>query len=146
MGWGGRCHLGRKWWREGSAEGRPQAFSRALMLGRWSRRGQEIRSGNAHPHTGNLAQIQLAKRTSTLPHTADMPSTSCCPLGQRAADCAPLPPSPVPSIPTALAFLWPHHFSKRTRCQGKLAALRGRGVQADVIPEAASVTSIREGG
>lgn len=42
---------------------------------------------------------------------------------------APLPPPPVPAVPT----VWPCHFPKRIRCQGKLAALRGKRVQADLI-------------
>lgn len=42
---------------------------------------------------------------------------------------ASLPPPPVPAVPT----VWPCHFPKRIRCQGKLAVLRGKRVQADLI-------------
>lgn len=50
------------------------------------------------------------------------------------------PPPPAPSTPTAFAFFWPCHIPKRIRCLGKLAALRSKGVQADLILGAAVFT------
>lgn len=50
------------------------------------------------------------------------------------------PPSPAPSTPTAFAFFWPCHIPKRIRCLGRLATLRSKRVQADLILGAAVFT------
>lgn len=74
---------------------------------------------------------RLSGRSRALPHTPEKLATACYPPGHCRAHHP--PPPPAPSTPTAFAFLWPCHFPKRIRCQGKLAALRGKRVQADLI-------------
>lgn len=63
------------------------------------------------------------------------------------------PPCPLlssrPTLPPhqrPFAFFWPCHIPKRIRCLGKLAALRRKGVQADLILGAAVPTRTGEGG
>lgn len=58
----------------------------------------------------------------------------------------PLLPPPPSSIPKAFAFFWPRHIPKKIRCLGKLAALRSKGAQADLILGAAVSTRTGEGG
>lgn len=92
------------------------------------------------------SRFSLPEDQSFVPSVSqDMLSPPCYPWGWLLSSppCPHLLPLPHPQ---PLAFLWPRHFPKRIRCRGRLAALKGKRVQADVILGAASLTRIGGGG
>lgn len=121
MGRGGHCHLG-------------------LFSGADTRHSAAI--GVRRFDLGPLTPALVARPGLHLPRGPEL-----CPTAPMSCLLLAAPPTPSHCpfcTHTALAVPWPCHFPEGIRCRGKLAALRGEWVLADLILGAAS--PIRLGG